>query len=76
MFTVFRCNQFAVEWFIDHFIAILRIGINGIESMDYSQIQAAMQLEQVEKPAALFKQLRCIERGYMEGVREAQRKSK
>lgn len=63
-------NLDAVNWFFGHQYGLWRTGFNGIESMDYSQIHAAMQLEQRDDAATLFAKLLHIERGYLTALRE------
>lgn len=65
VFEIAAENYPAIQWFTSHQVGIWRYGFNGIVSMDYSQIKAAMQLEKVEEPADLFARLRLIERGFI-----------
>lgn len=78
-FVIMACNADAVGWFVDHQAGIWRYGFNGLESMDYSQINAALQLEQAQDAAGLFEKLRHIERGFIAEInqqrKQQQRKS-
>lgn len=50
----------AVLWFMENQNAIWLVGFNGIESLNYSQIQAAFAVEQPSDAKQLFKQLKII----------------
>ena len=68
-FDVLPENIDVINWFLEHQIGIWMTGMNGIESLNYSQIQALFNIEQTKNTKPLFKKLLVIERAYINTIR-------
>ena len=63
---------------MDHQAGIWRSGFNGVESLDYGQIQSAMVLEGIKpkRQQKLYGQFLHVERGFIATVNQERQKNK